>query len=72
MAKETTERLVSSRPRAVESIEAWEREVDVLIVGYGGAGACAAIEATRAGAETLILEAAGGGGGCTALSGGHL
>ncbi|MCE2390542.1 MAG: FAD-dependent oxidoreductase [Proteobacteria bacterium] len=61
-----------SRPRSLESVANWDLEADVVIVGYGGAGACSAIEATRAGAEVLILEAAGGGGGCTAMSGGHL
>ncbi|MEI8035288.1 MAG: FAD-binding protein [Betaproteobacteria bacterium] len=31
-------------------------EVDVLIIGFGGAGACAAVEAQAAGVSTLILE----------------
>ena len=58
--------------RSFESIAEWEAESDVVVVGYGGAGACAAIEARRAGASVLVLEAAGGGGGSTAMSGGHL
>jgi len=62
----------SARPRALETVAHWDREADVVIVGYGGAGACAAIEAAAAGASVLVLEAAGGGGGCTAMSGGHL
>lgn len=49
-----------------------QREVDVLVVGLGCAGACAAIEAAQAGAETLALERASGGGGTSALSGGVL
>jgi succinate dehydrogenase/fumarate reductase flavoprotein subunit len=43
-------------------------EHDVVVVGHGGAGAAAAIEAARAGADTLVLERMSGGGGTTALS----
>jgi len=50
----------------------WDLECDVLIVGYGCAGACAAIEAAEAGAEVVVLERAGGAGGTSALSGGFL
>ena len=46
----------------------WDRVVDVVVVGLGIAGACAALEAHRAGAEVLVLERAGGGGGASALS----
>jgi succinate dehydrogenase/fumarate reductase flavoprotein subunit len=59
-------------PRALASISGWDQEADVVIVGYGGAGACAALEAAAAGARVLVLEAASGGGGSTAISGGHL
>ena len=31
----------------------WDKETDVLVVGYGGAGACAAITAHDAGAKVL-------------------
>jgi len=34
----------------------WTSETDVLILGFGGAGACAAIEAHDAGAKVLIIE----------------
>lgn len=34
----------------------WDHECDVLVVGFGGAGACAAIEATDAGADVLVIE----------------
>ena len=34
----------------------WDVEADVVILGFGGAGACAAIEAADAGAKVLILE----------------
>lgn len=46
----------------------WDREVDVVIVGYGGAGSAAAIEAHDAGAEVLILESTEQGGGNTRVS----
>lgn len=36
--------------------EAWDREVDLVVVGYGAAGAVAAGEAAAAGARTLLLE----------------
>ncbi|MGC4113654.1 MAG: FAD-binding protein [Myxococcales bacterium] len=42
---------------------------DVVVVGFGAAGACAAIEAARAGASVLVLERYDGGG-ATKLSGG--
>ena len=45
---------------------------DVVIVGFGGAGACAAIAAAEDGADVLIVERTTGGGGSTALSGGFL
>ena len=34
----------------------WTEEADVVVVGYGGAGAVTAIAAHDAGAEVLILE----------------
>jgi 3-oxosteroid 1-dehydrogenase len=34
----------------------WDREADVVILGYGGAGACAAIAAHDAGAKVLVIE----------------
>ena len=45
---------------------------DVLVVGFGCAGACAAYEAATAGADVLVLERASGAGGTSALSGGEL
>ena len=47
-----------------------ERDFDVIIVGGGGAGLSAAIEATKAGASCMILEADTRLGGATALSAG--
>lgn len=48
----------------------WDKETDVLVVGYGGAGACAAITAHDAGAKVLIVEKMKEGGGNTAVSSG--
>ncbi|MDQ4008068.1 MAG: FAD-dependent oxidoreductase, partial [Actinomycetota bacterium] len=42
---------------------------DVVVVGFGAAGACAAIEAADAGADVVVLDRFSGGG-ATALSGG--
>ena len=50
----------------------WDEEVDVVVVGLGAAGAAAALESTRSGAKTLVIERAGGGGGTSAMSGGVL
>ena len=49
--------------------ERWDAEADVVIVGFGGAGACAAIEAADRGADVLIVDRFRGGG-ATAISGG--
>ncbi len=58
----------STRAQRAETVARWDRVHDVVVVGHGGAGACAAIEAARAGADTLVLERMGRGGGTTALS----
>jgi len=47
----------------------WDVEADVVVVGFGAAGACAALEAAAAGRSVLVLDRFGGGG-ATALSGG--
>ena len=60
----------SERRRDEAEIESWQEDCDVLVVGAGCAGACAAIEAGRTGARVRVLERAGGAGGTSALSGG--
>ena len=47
-------------------------ETDVLVVGYGGAGACAAMAAHDAGCKVTILEKLSHGGGATRLSSGGI
>ena len=61
-----------ARPFAHEQVERWDAETDVAIVGFGAAGACAAIEAASAGASVTLFEAASGSGGASALSGGEI
>jgi succinate dehydrogenase/fumarate reductase flavoprotein subunit len=58
--------------RAGGAVKRWDREADVVVVGFGAAGACAAIAARAAGAEVLVLERASGGGGTSALSTGQI
>lgn len=48
----------------------WDYETEIVVVGYGGAGAAAAIEAHDNGAAVCILEKASVAGGSTAMSGG--
>jgi len=47
----------------------WDIQADVVVVGFGAAGACAALEAAAAGRRVLVLDRFDGGG-ATALSGG--
>lgn len=49
--------------------QSWDAEADVVVVGFGAAGACAAIEAAEAGADVLVLDRFLGGG-ASAISGG--
>jgi len=56
--------------RKAGAVGKWDWEADVVIVGFGCAGACAAIEAAEAGADVLVLERASGGGGTSANAGG--
>ena len=48
----------------------WDDEADVVVVGYGCAGASAALGAREADVDVLVLERASGGGGTSATSGG--
>ena len=57
-----------SQARHLKDVERWDRETDIAIVGFGGAGGCAAIEAADAGSEVIIFELASASGGSTAMS----
>jgi succinate dehydrogenase/fumarate reductase flavoprotein subunit len=57
-----------SQTRKLRDVQQWHRETDVAIVGFGGAGGCAAIEAADAGSSITIFELASASGGSTALS----
>ena len=57
----------SARAGAPEA--AWDVQADVVVVGFGAAGACAALEAAAAGSNVVIMDRFCGGG-ATALSGG--
>jgi len=48
----------------------WDKETDVVIIGYGGAGACAAITAKDGGADVIVFEKCEQGGGNTCVSSG--
>lgn len=50
--------------------EKWDYDADVLCIGYGGAGAAAAIAAHDAGAQVLVIEKMAEGGGNTRVAGG--
>jgi 3-oxo-5alpha-steroid 4-dehydrogenase len=60
-------------PQTVNPAEvaSWSDEVDVLVIGFGIAGGCAAVSAAAAGAKVLVLERAAAAGGTTSMAGGH-
>ncbi len=61
---------VSPRPAGAAGLpKKWDREVDVIVVGCGGAGTTAAITAHDAGAKVIILEKAPEGGGNSRVGG---
>ncbi|MGW0176795.1 FAD-dependent oxidoreductase [Rhodococcus sp. NPDC003322] len=59
-------------PIDAAEIDTYDHETDVLVVGYGCAGAAAALEAHAVGADVILLEGRSGGGGSSALSGGEI
>ncbi|MEM8497144.1 MAG: FAD-binding protein [Pseudomonadota bacterium] len=60
-----------AEPLQVDGAEAldWDNEADIVVVGFGGAGVCAALEGRERGASVIALDRFAGGG-ATANSGG--
>lgn len=60
-------------PARVDASEVsdWSDDVDVVVIGFGIGGGCAAVTAAACGARVLVLERATVAGGTTALAGGH-
>lgn len=55
-------------PLDAAEVGGWDAECDVLVAGFGAAGASAAHAAAEAGADVLVAERAGGAGGAAALA----
>ena len=62
----------ASRPCPLSQVSDWHLESEVVVVGYGAAGASAAIEAAAAGARTTLFEVSSGSGGTSAMAGGDI
>ena len=56
---------------AAGTVKNWDDTADVVVVGFGAAGSCAAIEARDEGADVLVLERASGISGTTCAATGH-
>lgn len=54
----------------LSDVPQFDDSADVIVIGYGIAGACAALEARRHGGDVLVVERASAGGGASALSSG--
>ena len=48
--------------RSSSDVARWDREVDVVVIGLGAAGAAVALEASAVEAEVLVFERASAGG----------
>jgi len=55
-------------PCDAAEVTGWDDEADVVVVGFGAAGAAAAFTAADAGARVLVTERTGGAGGAAALA----
>lgn len=60
------------RPIPEAQVSEWDYEADVVVAGFGVAGAAAAVGAAQAGADVLVLERTGGWGGAAAMAGGFI
>lgn len=63
-------KLTAKEAKAEPPPKEWQKETDVVIVGAGGGGLCAAIEACDGGADVVLLEKGPIVGGSTAICGG--
>lgn len=63
-----TDKTRPTKPRKLSEVSQWDMETDITIVGYGGAGSCAALEAADKGSQVTIFELASAGGGSTEMS----
>src|ERR1700753_4514406 len=59
-------------PLPPASVTSWDNQRDVIMAVYGVAGAAAAVEAARSGADVLVLERTGSWGGAAAMAGGFI
>ena len=59
-------------PYLAADVASWDMETDIIIIGFGATGACAAIEAAQAGADVKLFERNSGSGGASGLSGGEI
>lgn len=66
------EALKNKAVEVVTSNEIVDMDTDILVVGGGGCGLAAALEAANAGAKVILVEKLGNVGGSTALSGGAI
>ncbi len=70
-AAAATAGVLGAAPAAAAPVpDKWDFETDVVVVGFGGAGGAAAIEAADAGAKVIILEKTPTPGGSTSLCAG--
>ena len=58
-------------PINADDVAEWADEVDVLVLGAGIGGCCAAVEAATHGAKVLVLERSAAAGATTCMAGGH-
>ena len=60
-------------PEVINATEVteWSDDVDVVVLGAGIGGCCAAVEASANGADVLVLERSAAAGGTTCMAGGH-
>ena len=71
--RQTGATVTTEIPETVDAADVtnWSDEVDVVVIGFGIAGGCAAVSAAAAGARVLVLERAAAAGGTTSMAGGH-